>query len=95
MMAALIAAFSELEDYRHTGKVQYPLIEIIVIAVCAVIAGSESWEDIALYGKSKPVWLKRFLVLERGTPAHDTFRQVFMLFKPGAFEACFRAWAAQ
>jgi predicted transposase YbfD/YdcC len=95
MMTGLIDAFKELEDYRQAGKVQYPLIEIVVIAVCAVIAGSESWEDIALYAQSKRPWLKGFLALEQGTPSHDTFRQVFGLVKPSAFEGCFRKWAKQ
>jgi len=64
-----------------------------VIAVCAVIAGAESWEDIALYGRSKIDWLGKFLVLSNGIPAHDTFRRVFMLIDTARFERCFEAWA--
>lgn len=64
-----------------------------MIAVCAVIACAESWCDIALYGRSKLAWLSTFLELPNGVPSHDTFRRVFMLIDPGAFEAGFAAWA--
>jgi hypothetical protein len=55
---------------------------------------AESWNDIALYGRSKLTWLRTFLELPNGIPSHDTFRRVFMLIDPEAFEACFTAWAA-
>jgi hypothetical protein len=85
--------FSTLEDPRCGGKVEHRLIDILVIAICAVIAGAESWEDIALYGRSKVEGLGTFLALSNGIPAHDTFRHMFMLINPGVFEACFEAWA--
>jgi hypothetical protein len=75
----LVEEFSALEDPRCGGKVEHRLIDILVIAICAVIAGAESWEDIALYGRSKIDWLGKFLVLPNGIPAHDTFRRVFRL----------------
>jgi hypothetical protein len=89
----LLEEFSALEDPRCGGKVEHRLIDILVIAICAVIAGAESWEDIALYGRSKVDWLGTFLALPNGIPAHDTFRRVFMLIDTGRFEACFEAWA--
>lgn len=89
----LVAEFAALEDPRCGGKVADRLIDILVIAVCAVIAGAESWEDIALYGRTKIDWLGTFLALPNGVPAHDTFRRVFMLIDTGRFEACFEAWA--
>lgn len=89
----LVEEFSTLEDPRHSGKIEHRLIDILVIAVCAVIAGAESWEDIALYGRSKIGWLSTFLALPHGIPAHDTFRRVFMLIDTGHFERCFEAWA--
>lgn len=89
----LVAEFAALEDPRCGGKVAHRLIDILVIAVCAVIAGAESWEDIALYGRTKIDWLGTFLALPNGVPAHDTFRRVFMLIDTGRFEACFEAWA--
>ncbi len=89
----LVEEFSALEDPRCGGKVEHRLIDILVITVCAVVAGAESWEDIALYGRSKIDWLSKFLVLPNGIPAHDTFRRVFMLIDTGRFETCFEAWA--
>jgi len=89
----LVGHFSELEDVRCSGKVTHQLIDILVIAVCAVIAGAESWMDMELYGRSKISFLKGFLALAHGTPSHDTFRRVFMLIDPKAFEAAFTAWA--
>jgi predicted transposase YbfD/YdcC len=89
----LVEHFSTLEDPRCAGKVDHRLIDILVIAVCAVIACAESWDDIALYGRNKLSWLQSFLTLANGIPSHDTFRRVFMLIDPDAFEACFTAWA--
>jgi len=89
----LVEHFAAIEDPRCAGKVEHRLIDILVIAVCAVIACAESWDDIALYGRSKLSWLQSFLSLANGIPSHDTFRRVFMLIDPDAFETCFSAWA--
>src|SRR5215217_8792869 len=84
--------FGAIEDPRCSGKVGHRLLDILVIAVCAVIACAESWDDIALYGRSKLAWLKTFLQLPNGVPSHDSFRRVFMLIDPDALEAGFTAW---
>src|ERR671920_1157546 len=89
----LAACFTGLEDPRETSRCDHQLTDILVITVCAVIACAESWEDIALYGRNKVGWLRSFLRLANGIPSHDTFRRVFMLIDPDAFEACFSAWA--
>ena len=92
MIQGLAACFTGLEDPRETSRCDHQLIDILVIAVCAVIACAESWEDIALYGRSKRAWLETFLALPNGIPSHDTFRRVFMLIDPDAFEVCFTRW---
>ena len=84
--------FNTIEDPRCSGKVEHHLRDILVIAVCAVIACAESWDDIDLYGRSKLAWLRTFLELPNGIPSHDTFRRVFMLIDPDAFEAGFTSW---
>src|SRR5215210_4875091 len=89
MIEGLAACFAGLEDPRETRRCDHQLIDILAIAVCAVIACAESWEDIELYGRSKQAWLETFLELPNGIPSHDTFRRVFMLLDPDAFEACF------
>src|SRR5215210_1656664 len=89
---SLVRHLGVVEDPRCQGKVEHRLIDILVIAVCAVIACAESWDDIALYGRSKLAWLRTFLELPNGIPSHDTFRRVFMLIDPDAFERGFAAW---
>jgi hypothetical protein len=91
-MNVLADRFSDLSDPRESGKVMYPLTDVLVIAVCAAIAGAESYEDLVLYGKSKTSWLSEFLELEGGIPSHDTFRRVFGLIDSESFEACFADW---
>src|SRR4051794_9161737 len=86
MIQCLAACFTGLEDPRETSRCDHQLIDILVIAVCAVIACAESWEDIALYGRSKQAWLETFLALPNGIPSHDTFRRVFMLIDPDALD---------
>jgi predicted transposase YbfD/YdcC len=62
------------------------------MAICAVLGGAESWEEIADYARSKLDWLETFLTLPGGVPSHDTFRRVFCLLNPRAFQRCFFAW---
>src|SRR5215210_4737993 len=93
MIENLTACFDGLVDPRATRRCDHQLIDILVIAAIAVIACAESWEDIELYGRSKLAWLKTFLALPNGIPSHDTFRRVFMLIDPDAFEGCFVRWA--
>ena len=93
MIENLTTCFDGLVDPRMTRKCDHQLIDILVIAAIAVIACAESWEDIELYGRSKQAWLKTFLDLPNGIPSHDTFRRVFMLIDPDAFEGCFVRWA--
>src|SRR5215212_8877612 len=89
---SLVRHLSAVGDPRCQGKIEHRLIDILVIAVCAVIACAESWDDIALYGRSKLGWLRTFLDMANGIPSHDTFRRVFMLIDPDAFERGFAAW---
>ncbi len=92
MLEALISEFAQIEDPRCTWRVEHKLIDILVIAVCAVLGEAESFEDIALYGRGKQDWLQRFLELPGGIPSHDTFRRVLMLIDPDRFERCFLDW---
>src|SRR5437763_1164689 len=92
MLETLIAAFETVEDPRCEWKVEHRLLDILVIAVCAVLGEAESFEDIALYGRCKRQWLEGFLELPNGIPSHDTFRRVLMLVDPDAFERCFLGW---
>jgi len=95
MIESLIEQFAALADPRCPGKVAHRLVDVLVIAVCAVVAGAETFEDIALYGRCKQTWLRSFLELAGGAPSHDTFRRVLMLIDPDAFERCFLAWVRE
>ena len=92
MLEALITEFASIEDPRCEWKVEHRLLDILVIAVCAVLGEAETFEDIALYGRCKRAWLEGFLALPNGIPSHDTFRRVLMLVDPDAFERCFLGW---
>jgi predicted transposase YbfD/YdcC len=92
LLTSLEAHFGELPDPRITAKCNHSLLNIIIIALCATIAGAESWQDIELFGKSKQAWLSQWLDLSCGIPSHDTFERVFRRLNAREFEARFLAW---
>jgi predicted transposase YbfD/YdcC len=87
--------FARLPDPRVDRTQRHLLLDIVVIAVCAVICGADTWVDIEAYGRAKYSWLKRFLPLPHGIPSHDTFARVFTRLAPEAFRTCFLAWLSQ
>jgi predicted transposase YbfD/YdcC len=92
--ASIVGHFVDLEDPRVERTKRHLLLDIVVIAICAVICGADSWVAVALFGKAKLAWLKRFLELPNGIPSHDTFGRVFARLKPEQFEKCFLQWIA-
>jgi len=83
--------FASLTDPRRR-KVTYPLINIVTIALCAVIAGADDFVTIATRGRQKRAWLSRFLDMTSGIPSHDRFNAVFKAIKPAEFERCLLSW---
>jgi predicted transposase YbfD/YdcC len=83
--------FTELTDPRRR-KVTYPLLNVVVIAVCAVICGADDFVAIAEFGKKKRKWLSRFLDLKDGIPSHDRFNAILAAIKPAEFEKCLLSW---
>jgi predicted transposase YbfD/YdcC len=83
--------FEELTDPRRR-EVVYPLINVVVIAICAVICGADDFVAIARFGRTKHAWLARFLDLESGIPSHDRFNAIFAAIKPAEFEKCLLSW---
>ena len=90
--ATIEAHFAAMEDPRRIYLNDHPLINIITIALCGVIAGAESWTDVESFGNSKADWLGRFLDMQHGIPSHDTFGRVFAQLDPEQFQACFLSW---
>jgi predicted transposase YbfD/YdcC len=71
---------------------RHQLLDILTIALCAVICGADSWVEVEQFGKAKRAWLEGFLTLPNGIPSHDTFGRVFARLDPARFEQCFLAW---
>ncbi len=89
---SLIEHFRPLPDPRIAKKTRHKLIDIVVIAICAIICSANDYESIAEFGRSKEHWFKSFLELPNGIPSHDTFNRVFQLLSPEALQSCFLSW---
>jgi predicted transposase YbfD/YdcC len=90
--ASIQRQFATLVDPRQAMNQEHLFIDILVIAICAIIAGADDWEAVADFGRAKVEWFKRFLSLPHGIPSHDTFWRVFRLLDPEQFQQCFLAW---
>ncbi len=90
--ASIATYFGELKDPRIERSKEHQLLDMLVIAICAVICGANDWEAVAEYGRSKEEWFKTFLALPNGIPSHDTFWRVFRALDPEQFERCFMNW---
>ena len=84
--------FAKLKDPRRRHRRLHRLQDIVVIALCAVIAGAQDWQEVETFGRKRRAWLQRFLALPHGIPSHDTFERVFDRLNPQVFQACFREW---
>jgi hypothetical protein len=86
--------FNDLPDPRQRGKVMYPLDEILLLALLAVLAGADSFVEIARFGCQKRALLRRFRPFLDGTPSHDHLGDIFAALDPVHFQRCFVAWVA-
>jgi predicted transposase YbfD/YdcC len=84
--------FTAMQDPRVERTKRHKLIDIITIAICAVICGAEGWVGIETYGCAQYEWLAEFLELPNGIPSHDTFARVFARLSPQQFQQCFLEW---
>lgn len=89
---SLTRLFEDMDDPRVVGRCSYPLVEVVLIGICAVLCGAETWTEVEEFGESKREWLAKILKLEHGIPSHDTFRRVFSLLPAEVFETRFREW---
>jgi len=85
--------FQSLQDPRRvTINLRHKFIDILVIAICAIICGADGFVAIAEFGKAKEQWFRTFLELPNGIPSHDTFTNAFTKLSSKKFEACFTSW---
>jgi predicted transposase YbfD/YdcC len=84
--------FRDLDDPRVDRTKRHELLDIVTIALCAAICGADSWVEVEAFGHAKLAWLRTFLALPHGIPAHDTFGRVFAALDPAQFERGFRSW---
>jgi predicted transposase YbfD/YdcC len=87
-------AFAGLPDPRLDRNKLHRLTDILALALCAVLGGAETWEQIAEFGRRKEAFFRRFLALPNGIPSHDTFYRVFCALDPAKFAGCFGRWMA-
>jgi predicted transposase YbfD/YdcC len=84
--------FASLRDPRRQHGQLHRLLDILVIALCAVIAGSNTWQEVETFANRRRDWLGRFLDLPNGVPSHDTFERVFDRLDPLALQRCLLSW---
>ena len=91
-VASIMEHWSKLDDPRGDRGKRHKLIDVITIAICAVICGADSWVDVEVFGNSKKEWLSTFLDLPHGIPSHDTFGKVFAVLDAQQFQDSFMDW---
>src|SRR5215472_18368921 len=86
--------FKDLPDQRQRGKVLYPLDEVLLLCLLAVLAGAETIVDIARFGEKKLELLRRFRTFRDGTPSHDHLGDILATLDAEQFQRCFVSWVA-
>ena len=91
---ALLVHFSALSDPRQSAKIMYPLEEIMLLVVCATIAGADDLVEVREWGLEHLDFLRNYLPFRDDIPSHDTLSDVLSAIDPALFEQCFSEWVA-
>lgn len=89
---SLMDHFSALKDPRQAWKVVFPLPEVLLLVLCATLAGADDFVEIRLWGTQNLAFLRRFYAYEHGIPSHVTLGDVIAALDPELFKECFVAW---
>ena len=89
---SIAEVFVGIDDPRQAKKVRHNLVEVLVVSICAVISGADTFVEVEAWGKAKLDWLRCYLRLEHGIPSHDTFCRVFAAIDADQFGAAFQRW---
>jgi predicted transposase YbfD/YdcC len=89
---SFVQHFGNIEDPRRQAGLRHQLVEVMFIAICAIIAGADDWVAIERFGQAKKRWFQKFLPLKHGIPSHDTFGDVFSVLDPEQFAEAFIGW---
>jgi len=84
--------FEEVTDPRANRGHNYPLVEMIFVALCGAICDCNSWVDISNFGRVKLAWFRKFLPFRYGVPSHDTFNEIFARLETAQFHAALQSW---
>jgi predicted transposase YbfD/YdcC len=90
--SSLLAHLGQVPDPRLDRRKFHALVDVLVIGVCTIICGGETFNDMKAFGDARQQWLKTFLKLTNGIPSHDTFNRVFAAIDPEQFLDCFLRW---
>jgi len=92
--ASILEYFASVPDPRVERSRLHPLASVLVLSLCAVICGANSFVDIEYFGRAREGWLRTFLDLPNGIPSHDTLGRIFAHLNPKGLEQAFRDWVA-
>ena len=85
--------FENVADPRTIRGQKYPLLEMVFVALCGAICDCNAWTDVAIFGKAKLAWFRKFLPFEQGIPSHDPFTEVFVRLDTIQSYAALESWA--